>query len=138
MVYSANPSLSIDQAAEVYRARLTTIIEGFLELGPEDTTSLWRSLLRKKSVLEWVDVIDSCTSERFKDLLSGELPPAPDQSRNLEYNETNRPGVYLSMIYRKDKTGHRYVYIGSASSPYGGLNYRVSQHKNSAYSLKAA
>lgn len=114
------------------------MIKGFHELEPEDTTSLWRHLLRQASNPEWVKAINSCTLEGFDELVGGELPPTPSQLISLAYNETNRPGVHLAVIYCEDTTGHRYVYIGSASSPYGGLKYRVSQHKSATYSSKAA
>ena len=123
---------------EAYHDRLRRILDGFLLLPPEETTSHWRHILRQASVSEWVAAIESCTLEIFKDLLSAQHPPTANQLKSLPYIKTNRPDVYLSMIERKDGTGHSFIYVGSASSPYGGLHSRVGQHTSPVYSAKAA
>ena len=81
----------------VYLARLTTVIEKFFGLEPADTTSLWRELLREHSVQYWVTAIDSCTMDTFKALVEGVFPPTPEQLLQLEYQQTDKPGVYLEI-----------------------------------------
>lgn len=122
----------------VYLARLTTVIEKFFGLEPADTTSLWRELLREHSVQYWVTAVDSCTMGTFKALVEGVFPPTPEQLLQLEYQQTDKPGVYLSVIHRSTQKHHTYVYIGSATSPNGGMQLRVNQHRSSHYSKKAA
>src|SRR5271154_2539170 len=81
----------------LYLARLTTVIEKFFGLEPADTTSLWRELLREHSVQYWVTAIDSCTMGTFKALVEGVFPPTHEQLLQLEYQQTDKPGVYLSV-----------------------------------------
>ena len=133
-----NPDRSTVTDQELYRNRLKCILDGFLQLTPEETTSQWRHHLRQAPISHWVAAIDRCTLDPFKNLLSTPHPPTAKQLKALSYIKSDRPGVYLSVIERKDRTGHAFVYIGSATSPYGGLHYRVSQHKSLRYSAKAA
>lgn len=55
---------------ELYRNRLKCILDGFLQLLPEETTSQWRHLLRQAPISHWVTAIELCTSDAFKNLLS--------------------------------------------------------------------
>jgi len=122
----------------VYLVRLSRLLQGLLTLEPSDTTTVWRSLLRKYSLEEWVSAIDLHTLDDFKTLLSSDLPPTFDQLRRLQWIESSNPGVYLALIRRTDGTGDKHIYIGSATGPNGGLTYRVRQHKSPRYSTKAA
>jgi hypothetical protein len=121
----------------VYLVRLSRLLQGLLALVPGDTTTVWRSLLRKYS-LEWVNAIDLHTLDDFKTLLSSNLPPTLDQLQRLQWIESSNPGVYFALIRRTDGTRDEPIYIGSATSPNGGLKYRVRQHKSPRYSTKAA
>ena len=121
-----------------YRNRLKCKLDGFLQLTPVETTSQWRHLLRQAPISYLVAAIDRCTFDPFKNLLSTLYPPTAKQLKALSYIKSDRPGVYLSVVERKDGTGHTFVYIGSSTSPYGGHHYRVSQHENLRYSAKAA
>ena len=109
-----------------------------LWIEPADTTSLWRALLREHSTQYSVTAIDSCTLDTFKALIGGAFPPTPKQLLQLEYQQTDKPGVYLSIIYCLTPKHHTYIYIGSATSPNGGMQLRVNQHKSSHYSKTAA
>jgi hypothetical protein len=122
----------------VYLVRLSRLLQGLLALEPSDTTTVWRSLLCKYSLEEWVNAIDLHTLDDFKTLLSSDLPPTVDQLQRRRWIESSNPGVYLALIRRTDGTGDEHIYIGSATSLKGGLKHRVHQHKSPQYSTKAA
>lgn len=122
----------------VYLVRLYRLLQGLLALEPGNTTNVWRGLLRKYSLEEWINAIDLHTLDDFKTLLSSDLPPTIDQLQRLHWIESCNPGVYLALIRSTDGTGDVHIYIGSATNQYGGLKYRVRQHKSPQYSTKAA
>jgi hypothetical protein len=61
-------------AKEVYLARLFKFLQGLLSLEAHDTMTLWRSIICKHSLEEWVNAIDRCTLNDFKALLGNDLP----------------------------------------------------------------
>lgn len=125
MEYYCNLDRFIAYDGDVYLKRLECILDNFLRLPTEETTSQWRYLLRQAPDSHWVAAVDRCTMDPFKKLLSIAHPPTMKQLKDLSYIKSDRPGIYLSVIERKDGEGHAFVYIGSATSPYGGLHYRV-------------
>jgi hypothetical protein len=110
----------------VYLTRLTAVIENFFGLEPADTTSLWRELLREHLVQYWVTAIDSCIVHTLKALVEDVFPPTPEQLLQLEYQQTDRPGVDLSAVHCSTRKHYTYVYIGSATSPNGVMQLRVN------------
>ena len=123
---------------QAYRDRLRQIVEGLLLLPPVETTSLRRHILHGASVSEWAGALESITLEIFRNFLSAQHPRTADHLRSLPYIEASRPGVYHSLIERNDGTGHSFIDVGSASSPFRGLHSRVGQHRSPVYSAKAA
>lgn len=51
----------------------------------------------------------------FKALVEGVFPPTTEQLLQLEYQQTDKPDVYLSVIHCSTQKHHTYVYIGLAT-----------------------
>ena len=68
--------------------------------------------------------------------MSAQHPPTADQLKNLQYIQTNTPGVYLSVTDHKDRIGDSLIYVGSVSSPYRGLHYRMVNMRAQCTMLK--
>jgi len=100
----------------VYLVRLCRLLQGLLALEPDDTTTVWRSLLRKYPLEEWVKAIDLHTPDGFKTLLSSDLPPTLDQLQRLRWIAAT-PESKIALVRRTDGTGDEHIYIGSATSP---------------------
>ena len=123
-----------------YEKILRAIIDGLLEIniGTLGITQRWWNILRTRSVNAWVQKISNMTTPECKRLLSLASAPAIEAFSLLSYTETKDPGVYFSVISETDLSQHFFVYVGSASSPTGGLQQRIQQHQNPKYSAYQA
>ena len=137
MNYYIKPTCSDGEKSQVYRTRLSMVIEGFLNgVGRYGITL--KLPLRKASISEWAQAIDPCNLKSSKDLLSGALLSNPNHLPSPAYNGTNRLGAYLAVGCCQDTMGHRHVYVDCAYSPYGGPLYKVRQHRSLTYSSQGA
>ncbi|GFF52543.1 hypothetical protein CNMCM8927_006799 [Aspergillus lentulus] len=108
----------------IARVQLTlTAIKGCI------MTKAWKQRLHN----EWSDDdilmnIYKYTLPSVRDLLNDENPPSYDSLLALEWVETLHMGVYIKLIYPKTGTD-RHVYVGSATSQFGGLASRRETHE---------
>jgi|SRR5215471_18651358 len=121
---------------EIYEQRLKGIIEGLLQVdvGHFGIWRHWWDILRSRLVDTWVQNISQITTPECKDILSSESAPTLEDFSRLSYCETTNPGVYFSIIREADQRRPFFVYVGSATSPIGGLQQRIHQHKSPKYS----
>lgn len=127
---------AINSYHEKYEQRLKGIMEGLLqiEVGRFGIWKHWWIILRSLSVDSWMQKISQIMTPECKDLLSSDSAPKLEDFSRLSYFETSNPGVYFSVIREADQQRPFFVYVGSATSPIGGLQQRIHQHKSLKYS----
>ena len=67
-------------------------------------------------------------------LFAATSPPSIADIISLDAIDTYHPGCYVGGLQSLDIGHHDHVYVGSATSPGQGLDYRVHrQHENPCY-----
>ena len=120
----------------VFVERLTRIIVGLLALTVLDMTPVWYQEIRKRPISYWVDSISKYTTIKAKAMLSSSVPPTITDIKVLDKVQTYNPGCYLNGLETVDlRPGHHdWVYVGSATAPGKGLDFRVhEQHEVESY-----
>jgi hypothetical protein len=119
-------SLSLKEE-EIFESRLSKIWEGMMTF---EMTKEWKRIISELPAEKWLSRITEHTPADVKSMLVSPHPPTPAQIKSLPWSDTTDAGVLAwcsepnGKLKSTGKTLH--VYIGSASSRYGGMRFRKS------------
>ncbi|KAI1660095.1 hypothetical protein F4813DRAFT_313106 [Daldinia decipiens] len=114
---------------ETLEVRLDRILVG---LTKADKTDKWRRVLMGTPRAEWVERILALIPTPVGHILAASSPPTISRLRSLEWEDTNKMGVYTWILTHKLYNPfypEHYVYVGSATKYGEGLSRRKFQHQ---------
>lgn len=94
-------------------------------------TAEWREIFHKGSSQERLSTISASIPDAIKAMLGGLRAPTWAELEALPTTYTLDAGVYARLIdgnYEGKETNRRFLYVGSGTSFWGGLNRRISAH----------